>query len=90
MPYRRYKRSYGKKKSFRRKTIRKRMTYRRRRNQFTKPDGNHREKIERIAYFMPQNDLAELSVHWLATGASANIEMFHTGGVTGGTDNTDA
>lgn len=87
MPYRRYKR-YGTKKSYRRKTIRKRMTYRRRRSTFSKPDGNHREKIVRVAYFtVGAGGIANqcnLTVHWLATGASANQDVYFTGGYDAG------
>jgi hypothetical protein len=88
MPYRRYKRSYGKKKSYRRKTIRKRMTYRRRRSGYGKPDGNHREKIVRVAYFTVGAagvlDQCNLIVHWMATGVNANAEVFPTGGYAAG------
>jgi hypothetical protein len=95
MPYRRYKR-YGTKKSYRRKTIRKRMTYRRRRSTFAKSDGNHREKIVRVAYFTVgaggNQDQCDLSVHWLATGSSANTDVYCTGGLNAGpplVDNRD-
>ena len=76
MPYRRYAK---------RRTIRKRKTYRRkaRRNyRRGKADGGHLEKITKHHVLMTDNagTTANFCANWLATGAPAPGEAYVTGG----------
>lgn len=85
MPYKRTKRAYGKKKSYRRRPMRKRRMMGRR----GRADMGHLEKVTLPGALTVDatGTFATFTANWISTGVSGASEAFFTGSLTAGANN---